>query len=157
MDYLIACYGLKGDLSPVMLKKIFHDSFENLEITRICMGKQCNRFFRNIRQKVFGLYALSAYLNLTKLNCFRVYRKLSTWSSHAETLTYWSTKIFGCRIKYGHYIINISSDLIFSPEKSTLKLFLKLTQSQFWHLPALRSRFKRLQKLRSMDHALISN
>ena len=53
--YLIACYGLKGDLSPVMLKKIFHDSFENLEITRICMEKQCNRFFRNIRQKVFGL------------------------------------------------------------------------------------------------------
>ena len=42
----------------------------------------------------------------------------------------------------------------FSPEKSTLKLFLKLTRSQFWHLPALRSRFKRLQKLRSMDHAV---
>ena len=39
MDFLIACYGLKGDLSPVMLKKIFHDSFENLEITRICMEK----------------------------------------------------------------------------------------------------------------------
>ena len=55
MDYLIACYGLKGDLSPVMLKKIFHESFENLEITRICMEKQCNRFFRNIRLKVLGL------------------------------------------------------------------------------------------------------
>ena len=33
----IACYELKGDLSPVMLKEIFHDSFENFEITRICM------------------------------------------------------------------------------------------------------------------------
>ena len=34
----IACYKLKGDLSPVMLKKIFHESFENFEITtRICM------------------------------------------------------------------------------------------------------------------------
>ena len=32
----IVCYELKGDLSPVMLKEIFHDSFENFEITRIC-------------------------------------------------------------------------------------------------------------------------
>ena len=31
----IASYELKGDLSPVMLKEIFHDSFENFEITRI--------------------------------------------------------------------------------------------------------------------------
>ena len=31
---LIDCYELKGDLSPVMLKEIFH---ENFEITRICM------------------------------------------------------------------------------------------------------------------------
>ena len=33
----IACYELKGELRPVMLKEIFHDSFENFEITRICM------------------------------------------------------------------------------------------------------------------------
>ena len=33
----ISCYKLKGDLSPVMLKEIFHDSFESFEITRICM------------------------------------------------------------------------------------------------------------------------
>ena len=33
----LACYELKGDLTPVMLKEIFHDSFENFEITRICM------------------------------------------------------------------------------------------------------------------------
>ena len=33
----IVCYELKGDLSPVMLKEIFHDSFENFEITRICV------------------------------------------------------------------------------------------------------------------------
>ena len=33
----IACYELKGDLSPVMLNKIFPESFENFEITRICM------------------------------------------------------------------------------------------------------------------------
>ena len=56
----IACYELKGDLSPVMLKEIFHDSFESFEITRICMennasvtgwqtlpafGGRCNRYF----------------------------------------------------------------------------------------------------------------
>ena len=33
----IACYGLKGDLSPVVLNEIFPESFENFEITRICM------------------------------------------------------------------------------------------------------------------------
>ena len=33
----IVCYKLKGDLSHVMLKEIFHESFENFEITRICM------------------------------------------------------------------------------------------------------------------------
>ena len=33
----ISCYKLKGDLSPVMLKEIFHDGFESFEITRICM------------------------------------------------------------------------------------------------------------------------
>ena len=30
-------FELKGDLSPVMLKEIIHDSFENFEIKRICM------------------------------------------------------------------------------------------------------------------------
>ena len=33
----IASYELKGDLSPVMLKEIFHESFENFESTRICV------------------------------------------------------------------------------------------------------------------------
>ena len=33
----IACYELKGDLGSVMLEEMFHESFENLEITRICM------------------------------------------------------------------------------------------------------------------------
>ena len=34
---LIAHYELKGDLSCLMLKKIFHETFENFKITRICM------------------------------------------------------------------------------------------------------------------------
>ena len=38
LRFQIACYELKGEFSPVMLKEIFHEkSFENLEITRICM------------------------------------------------------------------------------------------------------------------------
>ena len=38
----IACYELRGDLSPVMFKEIFHESFENLEITRICMENRAS-------------------------------------------------------------------------------------------------------------------
>ena len=48
----MVCYELKGDLSPVMLKEIFHDIFENFEITSICIdqmlptfGGRCNRYF----------------------------------------------------------------------------------------------------------------
>ena len=32
-----ACYELKGDLSPVMLKEIFHDSLKTSKVTRTCM------------------------------------------------------------------------------------------------------------------------
>ena len=39
----IVCYELKGDLSPVMLKELFHDSFENFESTRICMENHASR------------------------------------------------------------------------------------------------------------------
>ena len=31
------CCELKGDLSPVMLKEIFHDSLKTSKFTRICM------------------------------------------------------------------------------------------------------------------------
>ena len=40
----IACYELKGDLSPVMLKKVFHNSFENFEISQDLYGKPCKRY-----------------------------------------------------------------------------------------------------------------
>ena len=33
----IVCSELKVDLSPLMLKEIFRNSFENFETTRICM------------------------------------------------------------------------------------------------------------------------
>ena len=31
------CYELKGDLSPIMLKEIFHDNSKITKFTRICM------------------------------------------------------------------------------------------------------------------------
>ena len=33
----IACYEFKGDLSPVMLKEIFHDGLKISKFTRICI------------------------------------------------------------------------------------------------------------------------
>ena len=41
----IACYELKGDLSPVMLKKVFHNSFENFEVSQDLYGKPCKRYW----------------------------------------------------------------------------------------------------------------
>ena len=32
----IALYEFKGDLSPVMLKEVFHDSFENFKLVEAC-------------------------------------------------------------------------------------------------------------------------
>ena len=37
-----ACYELKGDLSPVMLKEIFHGSLKVAKFTRICMENHSN-------------------------------------------------------------------------------------------------------------------
>ena len=60
-------YELKGNLNPVMLKEIFHDSVENFEITRICMenharvtGRQ-KLFFTN---KCFQFLVAVAITNL---------------------------------------------------------------------------------------------
>ena len=46
---------LKGDLSPVMLKEIFHESFEKFEITWICME---NHATVNGWQKLFFSYKI---------------------------------------------------------------------------------------------------
>ena len=40
--------GLKGDLSPVMLKEIIHDSFENFEITRTCMENHASKMQKSL-------------------------------------------------------------------------------------------------------------
>ena len=101
----IACYELKGDLSPVIIKEIFHDSFENFQIYKdlysgkpckpdsviqklLTFGGRCNRYLWDIRLKMLRLpnFDMLFQLVLTKLNCFRVYRKLITWSCHAKGL-----------------------------------------------------------------------
>ena len=35
----IACYKLKGDLIPILLKEIFHESFENFEMYKDLYGR----------------------------------------------------------------------------------------------------------------------
>ena len=49
----IACYELKGDLSPVMLKEIFHD---NLKITKFTKDLYGNHSSVTGRQKLFFSY-----------------------------------------------------------------------------------------------------
>ena len=51
-------------------------------------GGRCNRYFWDIRLKILGLgnFNVPFQLVLTKLNCFRVYRKLIAWSSHEKSL-----------------------------------------------------------------------
>ena len=61
----IASYELKGVLSPVMLKKIFHESFENFEITRICM-ETCKRDW--IAKVVFFIQMLPTFGG--RCNCY---------------------------------------------------------------------------------------
>ena len=96
-----------------MLKEIFYDSFKNFEITRICMENhasvtgwqklfssyKCFQLSAAVTIATFEIYGwkCSGYLffnmlfqlvqtKSSKVNCFRVYRKLFTWSSHAKNL-----------------------------------------------------------------------
>ena len=104
----IVCSELKVDWSPLMLKEIFRNSFENFETTRICMENHASvsgwqKFFFSYKClqlwtvavaikstfKIYGwkflgylFFILLFQLVLTKfskVNCFRVYRKLITW------------------------------------------------------------------------------
>ena len=76
-----------------MLREIFHNSFENFEIYKDLYGKLCKRdwvekivFFMHMfvtfggRCNRFGDIRLKILRlpNFSKMNCFRVYRKLTT-------------------------------------------------------------------------------
>ena len=91
-----------------MRKETFHDSFWKFWNYKDLYGKPCKR--DSMAEVVFSCFQLSAavaiaafeiyglkffklpnfdmlfQLVLTKLNCFRVYRKLITWSSHVKSL-----------------------------------------------------------------------
>ena len=105
----MVCYELKGDLNPVMLKEIFQDSFENFEIKSICIdqmlptfGGRCNRYFWDIGLKILRLPNFNILFVLTKLNCFRVYRTLITWSSHAKSLFIQNNSKFLNKLKHAY-------------------------------------------------------
>ena len=63
----IVCYELKVYLSPLMLKEIFHNSFENFEITTICMENHTivtgwQKFFSHTNASSFGRWLLQSLL-----------------------------------------------------------------------------------------------
>ena len=66
----IICYELKGNLSPVMLKEIFPNGYENFQITRICMENHASvtgwqkLFFSN------KCFQLSAAVAITTFEIF---------------------------------------------------------------------------------------
>ena len=64
----IACYELKGDLSPVMLKEMFHDSFENLEIKRISMENHAS-----VDSKIFFLKRILYLSAAVAIATFEIY------------------------------------------------------------------------------------
>ena len=98
--------------------------FENFEITRICMknhaskcdwmekvvflkqmlptfGGRCNRCFWDIRLKIlrlpnFNMLFSFCWQNFSKVNCFLVYRKSITWSSHTEPIALYPVHTFKC-------------------------------------------------------------
>ena len=104
----IACYELKGDLSPALLMEIFHESFENFETTRICVenhasvtgwqklllliqiimlptfGGLCNRYFWDIRLKMLRLLNFKMVFQLVLRKFFK------SWSRDQVTQrAYW--------------------------------------------------------------------
>ena len=81
----IACYKLKGDLSPVLLKEIFHESCENFEITRICMENHASmtgwqKLFSHTNASNFRWLLQSLILRYTAENSQVTYRIYSTIS-----------------------------------------------------------------------------
>ena len=88
-----ACYELKGDLSPLILNEIFHDSLKISKFTRICMENhssvtwwqklffliqillifddRCNRCFWDTRLKMYRLPNFNLLLQLMVTKFFK--------------------------------------------------------------------------------------
>ena len=64
-------------------------------------GGRCNRCFWDIRLKIlrlpnFNMLFSFCWQNFSKVNCFLVYRKSITWSSHAEPIALYPVHTFKC-------------------------------------------------------------
>ena len=64
----IACYELKGDLSPVMLKEVLYDSFENLKIKRISLENPAS-----VDGKIFFLIRIFYLSAAVAIATFEIY------------------------------------------------------------------------------------
>ena len=98
----IASYKLKGNLSPVMLKEIFHDSFENFEITRICME---NHASVTGWQKLFSSYKCFQLLAAVAIATFEIYgSKFSCYIILICSLltNFFKSELFSCLPKVDH-------------------------------------------------------
>ena len=108
MDYLIACYGLKGDLSPVMLKEIFHDSFEKVEITRIGMENHASvtgwqkLFFSYKCFRLSAAVAIATFEIIIRLTILRLpnFNKLF----QLMLTKFFKSELFSCLPKVDHVI-----------------------------------------------------
>ena len=165
----ILYYELKVDLSPVMLKEIFHDSFENFEITSICMENhasvtgwqklffsyKCFQLWRPLQSLLlrfsgylFLIHSFSlCWQNFSKVNCFRCYWKLITWSSHAKSLF-----IYYSYASLNYFLVDISLVLFFF-----LITFLQCTQVHlelnwwWWQCQKLSTSWSQLTKREMMS------
>ena len=108
----IASYKLKGNLSPVMLKEIFHDSFENFEITRICME---NHASVTGWQKLFSSYKCFQLLAAVAIATFEIYG--SKFSGYiiliCSLLTnFFKSELFSCLPKVDHVMRSCQQDYL---------------------------------------------
>ena len=100
-------YELKGDPSPVMLKEIFHDSFGNFNITRICMENHWKRDW--MAKVVFLIQMLPTFSG--RCNCYfwDIWLKICRLPNFNMLFKLVLTKIFkselfSCWLKVDHVI-----------------------------------------------------
>ena len=98
----IVYYELKVDLSPVMLKEIFHYSFENFEITRICME---NHASLTGWQKLFFSHKCFQLLAAVAIATFEILRLPIFNTLFQLVLTkFFKSELFSFLLKVDHVI-----------------------------------------------------
>ena len=100
----IACYELKGDLSPVTLKEIFHNSFKFSKFAKICMeNHSCvtgwQELFSHTNPSNFQQLLQSLLLNIW----LKIYRLANFNMLFKLLLTiFFKSKLFLCLPKVDH-------------------------------------------------------